>query len=123
MNEVKSRCYVVLRKDLNMPVGKLAVQVGHAVDSIWSHFISTQDENLKQRFSSWVHDGRKKVVLRAKDANELSKLKNKVESSGYQVYDIEDYGMNFFDGLTCTGFVLFPVQDEVKDLKRVRVYE
>lgn len=120
-----SRCYIVLRTDLNMPEGKAAVQVGHAIDTIWSHYIINNEVGNKQKvadFNEWVHAGRKKVVLKTETVDKMNILIDKIKAEGHEVYAIEDNGVNFFDGLTTTGFVVYPVLDIVKSLKRIRVW-
>lgn len=121
-----NRCYIILRSDLNMPEGKMAVQVGHAIDAIWSNFVtkSSTDKNSVQlpEFQDWIQNNRRKVVLKIDNEVKLENLKTKLQSEGYHAFDIEDYGMNFFDGLTRTGIVVYPVNHEIKSLKRVRCW-
>lgn len=123
---MNNRCYVILRTDLNMPEGKMAVQVGHAVDAIWSQFIlNCQKEPqgiLAMDFNDWVHNNRRKVVLRIDSEQKLKNLSTKLSDAGYTVLKINDYGLNFFEGLTQTGIVVYPVRDEIKELKRVRCW-
>jgi peptidyl-tRNA hydrolase len=123
-----SRCYIILNKELQMPVGKLAVQVGHAMDQVWDCYSSMCYENfthmkLMADFHTWKHDGRKKVLLRAKNDLDVQKLKDKLLDAQYVVLDIVDNGVNFFDGKTRTGIIVFPVLKEVPELKRVQVYK
>ena len=127
-----SRCYIVLNQELQMPVGKAAVQVGHAMDQVWEAFSAMKGQptisrlsNLKYMadFSKWKDDGRKKVLLRAKNDSEVQKYKDKLLDAGYVVFDIVDNGVNFFNGKTRTGFVVFPVLSEIKEIKRLQVYK
>ncbi|EON7637097.1 aminoacyl-tRNA hydrolase [Escherichia coli] len=133
-----SKCYIIIREDLDMPVGKLAAQAGHAVDSIWSTVTVAgtsirgcnavgenprdEDEKILNDFSTWVQDGRRKIILKAKSEEQMLNLFDKVKAEGFTATKIHDYGFNHFDGLTLTGFVVFPCTDEVKALKRVRLW-
>lgn len=130
---INSRCYIVLNKGLEMPVGKLAVQVGHAMDQVWdcvdeirknsSYSISIPQLDMLSDFHVWRTDGRKKVLLSVKNDTELLKYKDKLLESGHVVLDIIDNGVNFFDGKTRTGFVVFPVLNDIPALKRLQVYK
>lgn len=104
-----------------MPEGKLAVQVGHAMDQIWtySQMCSPTEE---AEFKEWVDSGRRKILLRLKDESDMIKVKEKLKAEGVSVFDVYDFGINFFDGMTYTGLVVFPTDKEIKTLKRVRVY-
>lgn len=132
MSEIQSRCYIVLNKELQMPVGKAAVQVGHAMDQVWGAFCNMTSQptisllgNLKylEDFSKWKDEGRKKVTLGAKNDAEVQKYKDKLLDAGYTVFDIVDYGINFFDGVTRTGIVVFPVLNAIPELKRLQVFK
>lgn len=104
-----------------MPEGKLAVQVGHAVDQIWLHSNTCTPEE-RADFDAWFSTGRRKILLRLSDEADMIKVKNKLQEEGVTVFDVFDHGVNFFDGVTFTGLVVFPSLSEIKALKRVRVY-
>ena len=119
--EIKGKAYILLRKDLEMSEGKLAVQVGHAVDQIWNYStVCTEEE--RTAFDAWFSTGRRKILLRLRDEADMMKIKAKLEDEGAAVFDVFDFGVNFFNGLTYTGLVVFPSLSEIKSLKRVRVY-
>lgn len=106
-----------------MPEGKLAVQVGHAMDQVWAYAHSGDcSETETEEFQQWLNSGRRKILLRLKDEADMIKVKQKLEDEGVTVFDVYDFGINFFDGLTYTGLVVFPTDKEIKALKRVRVY-
>lgn len=133
-----SKCYSIIRSDLEMPEGKLAAQVGHCVDSIWTDFTvagtmvrganasgeepKKHHNDMMNDFSTWVQDGRRKIVLKAKSEENLLNLLDKVKKEGFGVQKIHDYGFNHFEGLTLTGFVVYPTDKEIKALKRVRLW-
>lgn len=80
--------YLVVRKSLNLSIGKTAAQVGHSVDMICQKYEamkrleSLPEEQLKealgpdyekyQRFLAWREDGRTKIVLAANEEEWLS---------------------------------------------------
>lgn len=104
-----------------MPEGKLAVQVGHAMDQVWMYKQSCTEQQ-EEEFNLWYNSGRRKILLRLNDESDMIKIKSKLQTEGAVVFDIFDNGINFFDGLTYTGLVVFPSVTEIKALKRVRVY-
>lgn len=106
-----------------MPEGKLAVQVGHAMDQVWAYAHSGNAGFAEEtEFQEWISSGRRKILLRLKDEADMIKVKDKLVAEGVSVFDVYDFGINFFDGLTYTGLVVFPTDKEIKALKRVRVY-
>jgi peptidyl-tRNA hydrolase len=129
---IEPRCYFILNKELDMPVGKLAVQVGHGMDMVYeardnaalncspSSFVG---HLMRDNFHTWYSANRKKVVLKAKNDNEVQKYKEKLLDAGYVVMEIVDNGVNFFDGKTRTGLVVYPVKSEIPELKRLQVYK
>lgn len=70
--------YLVVRKSLGMSPGKLAGQVGHAVENILCEEEKTLDMDYNERqfrIHNWRHEDSTKVVLGADD-NEFEKAKN-----------------------------------------------
>ncbi|WNA16110.1 peptidyl-tRNA hydrolase [Xanthomonas phage XaC1] len=136
MDKPQYSCYIVLRKDLDMPVGKFSAQVGHAVGKIFEYYMTqkehhrnTDDEELLSRvstFENWNKEGGghggKKVILKADTELKLENLRKKLNEDNVKYFDIFDYGYNFFDGLTCTGLVLYPRQEELKYIKRLQCW-
>jgi len=134
------KCYVLLREDLNMPIGKFAAQVGHGLDQVWGTYNEYKERSRKEdnedlilpvsNFEGWHTEGRRKIILKLKDEDHMNKVKDKVleQISGYDyppgffVLDIFDYGFNFFDGLTQTGLIIYPNKEEVQATKRLRCW-
>lgn len=134
------KCYVLLREDLNMPVGKFAVQVGHGLDQVWGQYNTFKERRRTEdnedlimpvaNFEGWLTEGRRKIVLRIKDEDHMNTVKAKIQAEidahdyhpGFFVHDIQDYGFNFFDGLTQTGLIIYPNKDEIKAVKRLRCW-
>lgn len=133
-HKIEPRCYIIMNKGLEMPVGKLAVQIGHSMDMVHECYYTIRDElidgdenitkiNMHKQYTEWKEAGRKKVLLRAKNDEELQELMSKLLAVGYVAFNVFDNGVNFFDGVTRTGIVVFPVLNSIKELKRVQVYK
>lgn len=94
--------YILVNKDLNMSVGKIAGQVAHAqtlidVKAIASSFsMNTEKYDI---YETWLDSGQKKVILRAKE----SKLLRAIELGGIPVHD---HGLTEIpeNSLTVVGF-------------------
>jgi PTH2 family peptidyl-tRNA hydrolase len=92
---------VVIRDDLRMTPGKLAVQVAHAA-------VSCAIEAKAKRadwFVRWYREGQRKVVLRAKDLDELRVLEAKAARAGLPRALITDAGLTELppETTTCLG--------------------
>lgn len=138
--ELQYKCYVLLREDLNMPVGKFAAQVGHGLDQVWGTYNSYKERSRKEdnedlimpvaNFQGWHTEGRRKIILKLQDEDHMNKVKAKILEQiaaeqyhpGYFVLDIFDYGFNFFDGLTQTGLVIYPNKEVIPATKRLRCW-
>lgn len=134
------KCYVLLREDLNMPVGKFAAQVGHGLDQVWGQYNTYKERSRKEdnedlimpvaNFEGWHKEGRRKIIVRLKDEAHMNAIKTKIQAEidaheyhpGFFVHDIFDYGFNFFDGLTQTGLIIYPNKEEIKATKRLRCW-
>jgi PTH2 family peptidyl-tRNA hydrolase len=90
---------IVIRKDLNIRMGKLAVQVGHGV----AISMYNSDPTLVK---NWMDEGMKKVVLRASDAYELEELEKECNVVGIKCYSIVDLGLTQLIPNTKTGIVI-----------------
>jgi PTH2 family peptidyl-tRNA hydrolase len=105
---------IVVRRDLNMPVGKIAAQVAHAaMGAIKSQMlVSASDE--KREYTLVVENGTAledwwegiftKPVLGCKDLAELEAIESKAIEAGLPVCRIVDSGKTVFNGqptVTC----------------------
>jgi peptidyl-tRNA hydrolase, PTH2 family len=89
---------IVVRKDLKLPKGKLAVQVAHAsVEATLSSDKGIIDE--------WLASGGKKVALWCEGRQELAILKKLAESKGLNTSLITDAGLTVLKPgtITCLG--------------------
>lgn len=127
---------IIARKDLNLSPGKLAAQVSHASMAFLSTFIKENvdidghidawiDEDI---LHNWINGSFTKVVLRAKNKNQLLKAKTMAEEMGmvedkdfflikdncYTELEPEEFDENGMGHtLTCIGFK--PMDEEIID--------
>jgi peptidyl-tRNA hydrolase, PTH2 family len=99
---------IVVRKDLKLSKGKLAVQVAHAcVDAV----LSSDKEIIEQ----WRSEGGKKVALWCEDRTDLFRLMKLAESKGLNVALIKDAGLTEVKPGTITCFGLGPESERKID--------
>lgn len=80
---------LVVRMDLKMSRGKIAVQVAHAA-------VSAAEEARKHALASWrgwLWEGQKKVAVKVSSEEELLALRDKAIKAGLPVYLIRDRGL------------------------------
>ncbi len=92
---------IVVREDLNLSRGKLAVQVAHA--SILGYEIV--DERTRER---WKIEGQKKIVLKVKNLEELMKIYEKAKKLGLPAAYVKDAGLTEIPPGTITAVVIGP---------------
>ena len=106
MSEYK-QC-IVMRTDLKLSPGKLAVQVAHAA-------VSAADWADKKERDRWKADGQKKVVLKAANLQELYELKEKARREGLPTALITDAGRTEIAPGTVTVLGIGPADEEKID--------
>src|SRR3989339_1239104 len=99
---------ILVRQDLKLPKGKMAVQCSHA--SVASLVKSHKDDIKK-----WQLEGMKKVVLKVADLNELLKYKQQAEDLGLVTALIEDAGKTVLEPGTVTCLGIGPDKEEKID--------
>jgi len=89
---------ILVRKDLKLPPGKLAVQVAHAA-------IEAAYASSPELVEKWRATGAKKVVLYVADITELIAFKKKCANADLVTAKITDAGKTFFKKptITCVG--------------------
>ncbi len=102
---------VVVRDDLKLSKGKLAVQVAHAAVSC---SMKARHSHSKW-FRAWLGEGQRKVVLRAEDLDELRKLKARARSAGLVTDLISDAGLTEVPPGTKTALGIGPGPEELVD--------
>ena len=102
---------IVVRTDLKMSKGKLAVQVAHAaVEAL----ICTQ-KSKRQWVNEWLKQGQKKVVLKVRDETELINLYKEFKELGLPICLIADAGKTELPPGTITALGVGPAPSELID--------
>lgn len=109
--EMEYKLVVVVRDDLKMTGGKLAVQVAHAAVSC-----AMQAKARKSDwFSSWYREGQRKVVVKAKSLEDLIALKDKASRAGIPNELITDAGLTELPPNTTTCLGIGPAPESQMD--------
>jgi peptidyl-tRNA hydrolase, PTH2 family len=92
---------LIIRLDLNIGRGKMAVQCAHAAVS------AAQEARIHfpQWWKSWLEEGQRKIALKAPDLETLLHLENTARRNGLPVYLVRDRGLTQIppDTVTCLG--------------------
>ncbi|MDI6720245.1 MAG: peptidyl-tRNA hydrolase Pth2 [Methanomicrobiales archaeon] len=99
---------IVVRGDLRMGCGKTCAQVAHASIAAYER----ADKDVKR---SWLAEGQKKVVLKAKDERALLELRTIAEAAGISAALIQDAGLTEIPPGTVTALGLGPARSEALD--------
>jgi len=97
---------IVVRKDLKIGKGKLAVEVAHA--AVTGAEISPWSEK-------WKEEGQKKVVLYVKNLNEMLSLYKKAKKARLPTGIIEDAGLTQVKKGTKTALFIGPAPEKEID--------
>lgn len=105
---------VVVRKDLNMRKGKLAAQVGHAVQAVIVRVMNKEENWRDARDVAWLGDGLStKVVLGCQDHRDFYGLFEAASAAGLRPEIVTDVGSTEFHGQrTNTCFTVGPDNPE-----------
>jgi len=91
---------IVVREDLKMSPGKLAVQVAHAsVGAIYNSNL------LRPTLENWFAEGFRKIVLKVPTTKEIIALEGKCVEQNVPFYAVYDFGLTELEPntLTCIG--------------------
>lgn len=99
---------ILVRMDLKMEKGKLAVQCSHAA-------VEAVLKTNREKVNEWLHDGGKKVTLKVESLKELQKYKQEAEDIGLKTALITDAGKTFFTKPTTTCLAIGPDDEEKID--------
>lgn len=99
--EMRYKMVIVVREDIQMSPGKLAAQVAHAAVTC---ALNAKAKTPKW-FSEWYNEGQRKVVLKARDLEELRALGEKARRANLMHTIIQDAGLTELppDTPTCLG--------------------
>ncbi|MFB3763983.1 MAG: peptidyl-tRNA hydrolase Pth2 [Methanotrichaceae archaeon] len=102
---------IVIRDDLKLSPGKLAVQVAHAAVLA----LESASKFDKSAVSSWKAEGQKKVVLRVPGVQDLYKLKVDAERAGIPSAIVVDAGLTEIPPGTVTALGIGPAPNKQMD--------
>jgi PTH2 family peptidyl-tRNA hydrolase len=108
---MKYKLAVVVRDDLQLSRGKLAVQVAHAAVSCAFKARRAKSAWLK----AWIDEGQRKVILRAEDLEELRELEGRARSLGLTTELVTDAGLTEVPPGTTTCLGIGPGPEELVD--------
>ncbi len=110
-NVFKFKQVIVVRTDIKMSKGKLAVQVAHAsVEAVLKAL------ELKPSWvNAWRSEGSKKVVLRCSSESELLKYAEEAMKMGLPVAIIRDAGLTELPPGTLTAIAIGPGPSDIID--------
>lgn len=99
---------IIIRQDLKLPKGKLAVQVAHAsVDAVL--------KSKKNMVDAWRKEGMKKIVLKVKNLEELKYYEECARTSKMATSLITDAGLTAIPAGTITCLGIGPDKEEKID--------
>jgi len=105
---------ILVRADLKLPKGKLAVQAAHAsVENVLRMLNDGKD--AKELVSLWRREGMKKSVLKVNDEKELFLYKEDAQARGIHACIITDAGKTVVEPGTVTCLALGPGKEEKID--------
>lgn len=99
---------ILVRQDLQLPKGKLAVQVAHAS-------VECVLKSKKSLVEEWHYDGMKKSVLKVADLKELKEYLSRARAAKLVTALITDAGLTTVEPGTTTCLGIGPDDDEKID--------
>jgi peptidyl-tRNA hydrolase, PTH2 family len=102
---------IVVRNDLKMGKGKLAVQVAHAAVSS----AENTRKNRKDWFDSWYSSSQAKICVKVDSEKELRVLKGRLDEMGIPNSLIQDAGLTQLEPGTTTCLGIGPLPSEMAD--------
>lgn len=101
MEDMRFKQALLVRLDLKMGRGKMAVQCSHAA-------VSAAEEARTHRHSwwkAWMREGQRKVALKVQSLDELIGLELRARTLGLPVYLVKDMGFTQVSpgSVTCLG--------------------
>jgi len=108
---------ILVRQDLKLPKGKLAVQVAHAS-------IEATLKSDPKKIDTWRKQGMKKIVLKVKDLKELKSFLKRAKNLKITTSIIKDAGLTTIRPGTITCLAIGPDSDNkidfiIKELKLI----
>jgi peptidyl-tRNA hydrolase len=98
MERSELRMWLFVRKDLPMPLGKFAAQVGHGYGTcLWMSY--ERDPNIVKMY---MNHAQSKIALGVKNEAKLLKCVSACQAAGLIAVSIRDAGLTFFEQPTVT---------------------
>ncbi len=107
----KFKQVIVVRSDLNMSPGKLAVQVAHGS-------VGSAEKAKRERrdwLKAWLAEGQKKVVVKVMDERELRGLQKQAAKAELPHELVQDAGLTELPPDTSTVLAIGPAPNELVD--------
>ncbi|WP_129598563.1 peptidyl-tRNA hydrolase Pth2 [Methanohalophilus profundi] len=101
---------IVIRQDMKLSKGKLAVQVAHAA-------VSASEKADSRIYSKWKAEGQKKVVLKVSAERDLYELREIARAQNLPTALIQDAGLTEIKPGTVTALGIGPATNE--DIERI----
>lgn len=134
-DEEARKQWIIMRKDLNMPPGKIGAQAAHASMGalLKSAFLMPTGGAMNLisipatlDIECWLSDRFTKVMLEVHSEQELKDVADKLEAAGFEVSRIVDSGLTVFDGqptFTCVGVGPYAPSAVKPYIGRLRLYK
>ena len=113
---------ILIRADLNMGIGKIAVQASHAS---MSFLLQAQTDDDLLNVDDWLNGGQTKICLQIHSEEELLELHEKALSANLDTHFITDAGRTEFGGVptkTCLAIGPNKCKDIDKITKHLKLY-
>ncbi len=101
---------LVVRKDLKLSPGKMAVQTSHAAVGC-----ALESKKKGKYFDGWYREGQKKVVLKCDDEEHMDFLSDVAKKNGLVAYMVTDAGLTEVPPGTRTCLGIGPGPDDIVD--------
>lgn len=93
VGEIESyKMVCIVRTDLSMRAGKVAAQVGHAALGAYQDLIAANRTDWNEDLAKWEENGPAKIVLKAKNKEELVDMHNRAKEAGLNTHLVIDEG-------------------------------
>jgi peptidyl-tRNA hydrolase, PTH2 family len=102
---------IVIREDLKLSAGKLAVQVAHAAVMA----MERSEKADKSVVSDWKAEGQKKVVLKVAGVSDLFQINEDAKRAGIPSAIVADAGLTEIPSGTITALGLGPAPNRLMD--------
>ena len=120
--EWELRLYCLVRTDIEIPVGKLTAQTGHAYCTVIFNAIRDGDRDQVQKY---FDNDQPKITLRAKNLASIERAARECKEAGINHFVVTDAGRTVFNEPTVTCMGIGPVQkgELPKFVQRMQLYE